>query len=282
MRISLLISILLIGLSAVGQQSDTLFINRGTYTAVDGNQWTYLAYNSISTFSPQNSTLEVLESTNLQVTVINNDSIAHGFEVVGKGGVANIAPGDTGNASYSFTDENVFAYYDPLSSKRSRGLGLGGMIHIAKNNRTAFYWNIKEHQSDWIDDLAQGTTVDWTNYYPDYFLINGRSHPDIIQDESARVTGSVGDTLHIAITNTGNSDHSIHFHGYHCKVIKSSQGQEWVGRVKDTFPIQPLHSLLLELVPHQVGEYPVHDHNLVAVSAGGIYPNGMFLTILID
>jgi hypothetical protein len=52
--------------------------------------------------------------------------------------------------------------------------------------------------------------------------------------------------------------------------------------MKDTFPIQPLETLLLQLVPHQVGEYPVHDHNLVAVSAGGIYPNGMFLTLLIQ
>jgi len=40
--------------------------------------------------------------------------------------------------------------------------------------------------------------------------------------------------------------------------------------------------VIVEIVPHQVGEYPVHDHNLVAVSGGNIYPNGMFLTILID
>ena len=268
--------------SGLAVELDTIFINRGTYTTIDSNQWTFLAFNSSPAFSSQNPVIKLLESDSLQLTVVNNDSVAHGFEVKGKGGVSSIAPGDTAYTSYSFSDENVFVYHDPLSSSNSRGLGLGGMIHVAKANRTAFYWNIKELQSDWIEDLAQGLPVDWTTYYPDYFLINGRSHPDITQDATARVEGSVGDTIHIAISNTGNSDHSIHFHGYHCEILKSSFDTKWVGRMKDTFPIQPLETLLLQLVPHQVGEYPVHDHNLVAVSAGGIYPNGMFLTLLIQ
>ena len=268
--------------SGLAVELDTIFINRGTYTTIDSNQWTFLAFNSSPAFSSQNTVIKLLESDSLQLTVVNNDSVAHGFEVKGKGGVSSIAPGDTAYTSYSFSDENVFVYHDPLSSSNSRGLGLGGMIHVAKANRTAFYWNIKELQSDWIEDLAQGLPVDWTTYYPDYFLINGRSHPDITQDATARAEGSVGDTIHIAISNTGNSDHSIHFHGYHCEILKSSFDTKWVGRMKDTFPIQPLETLLLQLVPHQVGEYPVHDHNLVAVSAGGIYPNGMFLTLLIQ
>ena len=268
--------------SGLAVELDTIFINRGTYTTIDSNQWTFLAFNSSPAFSSQNTVIKLLESDSLQLTVVNNDSVAHGFEVKGKGGVSSIAPGDTAYTSYSFSDENVFVYHDPLSSSNSRGLGLGGMIHVAKANRTAFYWNIKELQSDWIEDLAQGLPVDWTTYYPDYFLINGRSHPDITQDATARVEGSVGDTIHIAISNTGNSDHSIHFHGYHCEILKSSFDTKWVGRMKDTFPIQPLETLLLQLVPHQVGEYPVHDHNLVAVSAGGIYPNGMFLTLLLQ
>ena len=268
--------------SGLAVELDTIFINRGTYTTIDSNQWTFLAFNSSPAFSSQNTVIKLLESDSLQLTVVNNDSVAHGFEVKVKGGVSSIAPGDTAYTSYSFSDENVFVYHDPLSSSNSRGLGLGGMIHVAKANRTAFYWNIKELQSDWIEDLAQGLPVDWTTYYPDYFLINGRSHPDITQDATARVEGSVGDTIHIAISNTGNSDHSIHFHGYHCEILKSSFDTKWVGRMKDTFPIQPLETLLLQLVPHQVGEYPVHDHNLVAVSAGGIYPNGMFLTLLIQ
>jgi len=52
--------------------------------------------------------------------------------------------------------------------------------------------------------------------------------------------------------------------------------------MKDTFPVYSMETVVLELVPNQVGEYPVHDHNLVAVSGASMYPNGMFLTLLID
>ena len=52
--------------------------------------------------------------------------------------------------------------------------------------------------------------------------------------------------------------------------------------MKDTFPVYSMETVVLELVPDKVGEYPVHDHNLVAVSGANLYPNGMFLTLFID
>ena len=120
------------------------------------------------------------------------------------------------------------------------------------------------------------------NYYPDYFTVNGKSNPDINNDADARVIGGVGDTIRIYIANTGQSIHSMHFHGYHLRILYSSENVTHVDRSKDTFPIKSMETLVLELVPDKVGEYPVHDHNLVAVTGGGIYPNGMFLTMLIQ
>ena len=70
--------------------------------------------------------------------------------------------------------------------------------------------------------------------------------------------------------------------GYHLEIISSSENESHEGRSKDTFPIKSSQSMILELIPDKTGEYPVHDHNLVAVSGGGIYPNGMFLTMLIE
>jgi hypothetical protein len=43
-----------------------------------------------------------------------------------------------------------------------------------------------------------------------------------------------------------------------------------------------MQALLLEMVPDKPGRYAVHDHNLVAVSGGGIHPNGMFLIMEIQ
>ena len=127
-----------------------------------------------------------------------------------------------------------------------------------------------------------GNTVDWTTYYPDYFTINGNSNPHINADASARVVGNVGDTINIYMVNTGQSLHSIHFHGYHSEILDSSKFPNHIGRSKDTFGIHSMELVVVQMIPHQVGEYPVHDHNLVAVSGGNIYPNGMFLTMLIQ
>jgi len=43
-----------------------------------------------------------------------------------------------------------------------------------------------------------------------------------------------------------------------------------------------METLVLRLVPDKEGQYPVHDHNLVAVSGNGLYPNGMFTLIEIQ
>jgi hypothetical protein len=34
-------------------------------------------------------------------------------------------------------------------------------------------------------------------------------------------------------------------------------------------------------VPDKPGEYPIHDHNLVAVTGGGMYHAGMISTIVV-
>jgi len=154
---------------------------------------------------------------------------------------------------------------------------LGGMIVIKDDNATDFFWNMKEHQRDWNDTIGGGASVDWSTYYPEYFTINGKSNPFINEDANARVTGSMGEVMHIYMVNTGQSVHSIHYHGYHSEIIFSSKYPAHVGRSKDTFAIYPMESIVVEMIPDQLGEYPVHDHNLVAVSGGNIYPNGMFL-----
>ena len=123
--------------------------------------------------------------------------------------------------------------------------------------------------------------MDLTNYRPNYFLINGLSNPKIDQDTLAKVRGNVGDTLQLFVLNSGNAVHSLHFHGYHVKVIYSSRSSEVVGWVKDTYALYKGEVVQLEIVPDKPGEYPVHDHNLVAITANNIYPKGMFTTLVI-
>lgn len=262
---------------------DTLFINKGTMIAVDGNSYAYYAYNSNATFSQTNKRILLNEGDSLYLTVINTDGIEHGFDITNTVGYSAVIPAnDTVTIPTKFDDLGVYLFYDDLDYPKFRYMGLGSMIAVDDFSEASFYWNIKENQAKWNDSLDADWTVDWTDYYPDYFTVNGLSNPDINSDPSARVEGAVGETIRIYIANTGQSIHSMHFHGYHLEIIYSSKNSNHVGRSKDTFPIHSMESMILELVPDKVGEYPVHDHNLVVASAGGLYPNGMFLTLLIE
>ncbi len=260
-----------------------LYINSGEYTAVDSAQFPFSAFNATPQFFPENVRISINAGETLKVRVVNNDSVNHAFQIKDKTTQVGIAPGDSILVTAVFdTGDEVFIYHDPMDYPRLTALGLAGLIHVKSNSNSTFYWNVKEFQKEWATQHALGNPVNWSDYYPDYFTINGRSNPNINNDAVARIVGGVGETLRVVIANTGQSIHSLHFHGYHAEIIYSSENSQHEGRSKDTFPIKPMESLILEIVPDKPGEYPVHDHNLVAVSAGGIYPNGMFLTMLIQ
>ncbi len=196
--------------------------------------------------------------------------------------MVSIPAGDSALVGYKFNDPGCYIYHDPLSAPKNQYLGLSGMITVKDHNYDSFYWNIKEHESDWNPILTNNGSVTWTDYYPNYFTINGNSNPDINNDPSARIIGNVGDTLILYMANTGQSIHSLHFHGFHAVILFSSKSSLDVGREKDTFPIYPQETMVLRIVPDKVGEYPVHDHNLVAITGNNYYPNGMFISMLIS
>lgn len=252
-------------------------------TTVDANTFTYYAFNATPTFNQTNARIQIAPGDSLYISVVNTDVIEHGFNITNTVGYGTTIPaGDTVTIPTLFSDFGAHIFYDSLNYPTFRYMGLGGMIVVDATNYSSFYWNIKTHLGIWNDSLENGYTVDWSTYYPDYYTINGNSNPDINADADAKVVGNVGDTIRIYIANTGQSIHSLHFHGYHLTILNADIHQAHVGRSKDTFPIKSMEVLILELVPDKPGEYPVHDHNLVAVTGGGMYPNGMVLTMLIQ
>ncbi|MDG1842184.1 MAG: multicopper oxidase domain-containing protein [Crocinitomicaceae bacterium] len=260
----------------------TIYINAGQMTCFDGNQMFYNAFNESTVFNNQNTQLSIQVGDSLLLKIINNDSIIHGFDIKWTNGLNQIIPsGDSSEIIFSSQEVGAFIYFDPLNYPNNAYVGLSGIIAVGINTNS-YFWNIKDHKLSWNDTIGNGNQVNWLSYYPDYFTINGKSNPNINLDTSARVVGNIGDTILIFMANTGQAEHSIHFHGYHCEIISSSFNANHVGRSKDTFPIKVMESYVLKLIPHQTGEYPVHDHNLLAITGGGLYPFGMFLTILIQ
>jgi FtsP/CotA-like multicopper oxidase with cupredoxin domain len=280
MRFTLsILLIVLVQSSFAGVVTDTVYINRGVFTAVDSTQFNYIAFNTDTAFKQTNAVLQIDLGDTLCLTIINTDTLQHHFTYTG-GGSTLIAAGDTASTCISYSNSGAYQYYDDSNFPVNAYLGLSGIIHVKDGNTPTFYWNMKDHDANW-NQTAEQSSPDWSTYYPRYFTLNGLSHPQTNMDSTSRIIANVGDTVHIILSNTGIGVRSIHLHGYHAKILFSSKHPSHVGRDKDTFPVMPMESLLLELIPHQAGEYPVHEHNLVGVSANNMYPNGMFSTILI-
>lgn len=278
LKLNFCILFLAAGFSATaGQVYRQLFINRGTFTTVSGTTFPALAFNSSPVYSSLNEVMTIGTGDTLHLTIINNDTAVHGFAVKDYGVNVTIPPSDTATVTVAGSVQRLYIYYDSYDYPNNRYLGAAGMICVLGSNPDdIFYWNIKEHQTEFNEDVASGSAVDWSQYYPDYFTINGKSFPDLQGDSTAVVTGAVGDTILIFAANTGQSAHSIHFHGFHGKAVFSTlQGQ--TGWEKDTYSARSMEGYILQLIPDKPGSYSVHDHNLVAVSGGGVHPNGMFI-----
>ena len=259
-----------------------LYIHSDSLQTIGGDMMPYVTFNQADSFKKDNPIIQIQVGDSLSLWIVNHDTTRHNFEVRGVNGTSlSILAGDSAHVGIRFNKQGCYIYHDPLNFPANTYLGLGGMIVVKNHSKSSFYWNVKEHQHKWNSTLITGGSVNWNNYYPRYFTINGNSNPNINLDTKARITGKVGDTLILYIANTGQSIHSMHFHGYHSKILYSSKYNKHKGRSKDTFPIYPMETLVLEIVPDKPGEYPIHDHNLVAVTGNNFYPNGMFTTILI-
>jgi len=282
-RLPLLIIIGLIGISNVFANTleKSLYIISDSIQTVDSLLVPYLSFNETDSYTKDSPIITLNYGDTLKLWVYNLDSISHGFAIKEVSGNYTIPAGDSVYVEQVFVDEGLYIYHDTEEYPKNTYLGLAGMIVVNEVNDHNFYWNIKEHNAEWNFNLTEGLAVDWENYDPKYFTINGNSNPHINTDTLARITGTVGDTIYLNIANTGLSIHSMHFHGYHAEIMFSSLHPTHQGRIKDTFPVYPMETLRLKIVPHQAGEFPIHDHNLVAITGNNIYPNGMFTTILI-
>lgn len=261
--------------------NDTLYILKDSIQVSTGLKLPYITFNRTPTFSQTNSRIVINQGDQLELLVVNQDNATHEFQVEGETAVYSIPAAGQVSISHVFSQAGVFIFNDPINFPDNASIGLSGMIAVKDHSNSSFFWNIKEHQEGSNALVIAGGSVDWTTYYPEFFTINGNSHPNINADVSARITGSVGDTLFIYITNTGRSIHPMHFHGYHVNVMFSSKSPSHVGRSKDSQGVYPNEGVVLRLIPDKEGEYPVHDHNLIATTGANLYPLGMFTTILI-
>lgn len=259
---------------------DSLFINSGeiSYQTLGLNPFPALAFNKTSTFNKSNDFLEYKNKETINLTIFNKDSIVHTIHI-GDGvfSTGPIFPDSSSTITIVFNLNGIYKISD--STVEGQILGLNSFIKIWEQTNNKFIWNLNEIESSLNRKLRQGISFNPDSFNPDYFTINGNTHPEISLDSTAKIRGHVGDSIFIFVINSGIMYHSIHFHGYHVKIIASNSNLLDAGREKDSIPIRPGAYQVYLLIPNQSGEYPVHDHNLIATTGGGNYPNGMMVMI---
>jgi len=261
--------------------SITLYINKDTTTSffmlVHG-----CSYNTTPQFSLSNEPIYLDVNEQLDLTVINNDTATHTFTIDGYITTGNaIGSGATQSFSTSFPNAGTYRYYSAESYGHK--VGASGVILVGYSLYPRFTWNLFEIDpglsSGLANDSIQNVPLD---YQPDLFYINGNYFPNTVNDTNAYVSVNLGDTAIIGIVNSGNMEHVLHFHGFHVEILEAKVSSGMVGWIKDTFPVKLDEALTVRLIANQNGVYPVHDHNLIAVTNAGLYPGGMITQISVS
>ena len=259
---------------------DTLYINRGSVIIVDYTILTCV-FNDSANFHKQNKIFELNSGDQLLLHVINNDVLEHTFTIDGMIETGNvIAGGGSDDFFVSPTTDGVIRFY----SDRPYGklLGASSIIMVGHENHARYYWNLFDQEDTLTDKIDAGTITSIPlNYTPDIFTINMKVSADLMTDTLSYILQDVGDTIVIAIINSGNMHHNLHFHGYHVTIISASESSHMTGWIKDSFPVVVGEVMLVLLVPDQDGMYMAHNHNMITVTTNGVYPGGMMQMMMI-
>lgn len=271
----------LVAVLALGQ--DSLFIARGTWEQLPEAP-EILRLNASADWTNQNAIVERDAGMSSSLVIVNADSTSHEWALLfGDAEGITIEPGDT--AVVELPALSMGTYRLGLIDGEGGGLGAQSMLQVGlppDADLAVFHWNLCDWETDQMASWSSGTEPDPNAaYVPNYFSINEQTYPTTLEDPNALISIALGDTCWIAVANHGQMDHVLHFHGFHVEVLTSNLQPSRIGWSKDTVPIKKGEGMTLQLVANQVGTYPVHDHNLIAVTNAGFYPGGMLTQIIV-
>jgi FtsP/CotA-like multicopper oxidase with cupredoxin domain len=129
---------------------------------------------------------------------------------------------------------------------------------------------------------ASGAAFNWTQYRPNYFLINGKAWPDTLKDPADTIVATVGQTVLVRLINAGYAVHAMHSHGYHFTVIGTDGRALAHPYEKDTLEIAPGETYEILFHFDHPGRFMFHDHFEQDTTNNGVYPGGMMTMITVN
>lgn len=268
-------------LSMRSYAQDTLWINSGEWHQSQDTMQV-LRFNETAVFDTSNVALSTSVDASSFLTVINTDTEPHDFGIDGiwSFGVE-ILPNDTTSLEIPPLSMGTYRYFS--GDQRGVYLGLSGVLKVGLIMPNQFHWNLADCMPERMDSISSGgELLDEDLYVPRYFSINSYTYPHTALDANGYVALNLGDTCTISIVNSGFMDHVLHFHGFHVEYLSTTIQTSRIGWIKDTIPLKKGEGVTLLLIANQAGIYPVHNHNLIAVTNSGFYPGGMLTLININ
>lgn len=259
---------------------DTLWVNSGQwYQSAD--TMTVLRLNTSSEFDTTSVALSASENLPSEFIIINSDVVEHEFSIEGLNDFFVTLPvNEPTEVNLPALSMGTYRFYS--NTLRGAYMGLSGVLKVGLDAPIQYHWNLADWMPSRVDSVATFAPIDFDGgYVPKYFSINSKTYPNTNQDPFGNIELSLGDTCTISIVNGGFMDHVLHFHGFHVLWLSSTVQTSRIGWTKDTVPIHRGEGLTLQLVAEQLGVYPVHNHNLIAVTNAGFYPGGMLTMITV-
>lgn len=138
------------------------------------------------------------------------------------------------------------------------------------------------HTQDYNALHSGGNDPNWTQYKPDYFFINGKVWPDIMNDPNSFITATIGQRILIRLINVGYVEHAIHLHGFHFQVIGTDGRALPASYQKDTLLIGSAERYDILVTLDKAGRYMLHDHVEQNTTNAGDSPGGMMTFINVN
>ncbi|MEM7481696.1 MAG: multicopper oxidase domain-containing protein [Acidobacteriota bacterium] len=275
----------------------TLVAESYTKTLVDGSSVTAWRFRNPAGGGPGglDSGLVINSDDTLNVTVTNNLDRPINFVVPGLlTGTATVAMGASRLYSISSPAAGSYLYRDDTTAGIATAMGLAGPLVVMPagagdrlypggptfdRQYTLFLQEIDDRLNSAI---AGGGSYDLANYEPNYYFLNGLSHPGTKGDADTRIVMSNGEDVAIRMINGGTIVSPMHYHGYHVDVATRDRVVETAVVAKDTVLVRVDECVDVILQVDQVGMYPLHTHYVPGVTANGVYVNpfGGALTML--
>ncbi|MDP6956798.1 MAG: multicopper oxidase domain-containing protein [Planctomycetota bacterium] len=130
--------------------------------------------------------------------------------------------------------------------------------------------------------LASRGALPTEPYEANYFTLNGLGFPDTASDADTVVAAAQGERVLIRLGNLGRTRQAIHFHGFHCNIATFNNVPETNFGEKDTVQVATGTTTDVIFNANQLGIFPLHPHNVQAVTANGSYPFGQLTLIVVS